>query len=131
LGTRSRVICLKAQWIDLWSLQKKIVVSNFLFDVALLVYMINLKFVYCGGFWEFQHHVLIWYELIQQCIFGVIGVWGSNHKLIFLVFKLPLLFNIEMINPRIKSFLLNISSNHATCQENTICFDYYKRCHWK
>jgi hypothetical protein len=41
----------------------------------------------------------------------------------FLGFQIAYTTYIEMINPRIKSLLLNISSNHVTCQEkhNQIC----------
>lgn len=48
---------------------------------------------------------------------------GIKPQIDFLGFQIAFITFIEMINPRIKSLLLKISSNHVTCQEkhNQIC----------
>jgi hypothetical protein len=48
---------------------------------------------------------------------------GIKPQIDFLGFQIAFIRYIEMINPRIKSLLLKISSNHVTCQEkhNQIC----------
>jgi hypothetical protein len=54
---------------------------------------------------------------------------GIKPQIDSLGFQIAFITYIEMINPRIQSLLLKISSTHVTWQENAICFDDYKMCH--